>query len=156
MRVEKTMFTSWLCNQALLLSSPAFSGTQSTPSFVHSFFFGPTDRPSIIRDGTMGNETIYWDGLKFSNCWLTGTQRLRRRSVFVASALVINKLIDDKGFSRIQDLTKTWSRIRDKFMGYRIWLLPRKPDPLVFEYSWEGTWMRNHDLSFQTQQTCLR
>ena len=47
MRVEKTMFTSWLCNQALLLSSPAFSGTQSTPSFVHSFFLArPTDAAS--------------------------------------------------------------------------------------------------------------
>ena len=31
---------------------------------IHSFFFFfPTDRPTITRDGAMGNETFYWDGL---------------------------------------------------------------------------------------------
>ena len=36
------------------------------------FFARPTDRPTITRDGPMGNETLYWDGLNFShkNRWL--------------------------------------------------------------------------------------
>ena len=29
---------------------------------VHSFFL-PTDRPTITRDGAMGNETFFWDSL---------------------------------------------------------------------------------------------
>ena len=36
MIIKKTTFSSWLCSQAFLLSSPASSGTQ-TPSSVHSF-----------------------------------------------------------------------------------------------------------------------
>ena len=35
-------------------------------TFKCSFFFvggGATDRPTITRDGAMGNETFYWDGL---------------------------------------------------------------------------------------------
>ena len=40
---------------------PALSGTQE-PSSVH-FFFWATDRPTITRDGAMGNKTFYWDGL---------------------------------------------------------------------------------------------
>ena len=43
--VEKTTFSSWLCNQASLLSIPASSGTQS-PSSTHSFFFFLPDRPT--------------------------------------------------------------------------------------------------------------
>ena len=41
------MLLSWLCNQAFLLSSPAFSGTQ-TPSSVHFFFYFAwlSERPS--------------------------------------------------------------------------------------------------------------
>ena len=27
------------------------------------FFFCPTDRPTITRDGAIGNKTFYWDGL---------------------------------------------------------------------------------------------
>ena len=27
------------------------------------FFTRPSDRPTITRDGAMGNETFYWDGL---------------------------------------------------------------------------------------------
>ena len=50
-------------NQVSLLSSPTFSGTQ-TPSSVHFFLAQPTERPTITRDGAMGNETFYWDGLK--------------------------------------------------------------------------------------------
>ena len=42
---------------------PALSGTQE-PSSVHFFLGGgATDRPTITRDGAMGNETFYWDGL---------------------------------------------------------------------------------------------
>ena len=56
-------FSSWLCNQAFLLSNPVSSKTQ-TPSSVHIFFFFcPTDRPTITRDGAIGNKTFYWDGL---------------------------------------------------------------------------------------------
>ena len=52
-------------NQVFLFSSPAFSGTQ-TRSSVHSFlFFFRPDRPTISRDGAMGNETFYWDGLTY-------------------------------------------------------------------------------------------
>ena len=32
-------------------------------TFKCSFFFCATDRPTITRDGAMGNETCYWDGL---------------------------------------------------------------------------------------------
>ena len=34
-------------------------------TFKCSFFWGggATDRPTITRDGAMGNETFYWDGL---------------------------------------------------------------------------------------------
>ena len=28
------------------------------------FFVCPTDRPTITKDGAMGNETFYWDGLR--------------------------------------------------------------------------------------------
>ena len=59
--VEKTTFSSCLCNQAFLLSSLALSRTQ-TPSSAH-FFFCPIDRPTITRDGVMGDEPFYWDGL---------------------------------------------------------------------------------------------
>lgn len=51
----------YINNQAVLLSSPAVSETQ-TPSSVYSllpFFFA---RPTITRDGAMGNETFHWDG----------------------------------------------------------------------------------------------
>ena len=27
------------------------------------FFFSPIDRPTITRDGAMGDKTFYWDGL---------------------------------------------------------------------------------------------
>ena len=39
------------------------TGTQSFHSFFF-FFFGPTDRPTITRDGAMGKETFYGHGLK--------------------------------------------------------------------------------------------
>ena len=32
--------------------------------FILLFFFFLTDRPTTTRDGAMGNETFYWDGLK--------------------------------------------------------------------------------------------
>ena len=64
-------------NQAFLFSSPAFSGTQ-TPGSVHSLslfsFFWP-DRPTITRDGVIGNKTFYCDGLindvkdRLENVW---------------------------------------------------------------------------------------
>ena len=38
------MLSSWLCNQAFLLSSPAFSGTHTASSVF--FFFRPTDPPT--------------------------------------------------------------------------------------------------------------
>ena len=31
------------------------------------FFPRPTDRRTITRDGAMGNETFYWDGLSVSH-----------------------------------------------------------------------------------------
>ena len=74
MIVKKTTFSSWLCNQAFLLSSTAFFLTQ-TPLSVHSFFFCSTNRPTITRDGAMGNETFYWHGLSWASeqlhCWRT-------------------------------------------------------------------------------------
>lgn len=39
---------------------------------------------------------------------------------FLQHQLVINKFINEKGFSKIHDLTKTWSRIRKTFTGYGI------------------------------------
>ena len=43
--------------------------------FIHFFFF-LHDRPThpTIRDGVMGNETFYWDGLSLEkkNMWLVG------------------------------------------------------------------------------------
>ena len=82
MILRKTTFSSWLCNQVFLFSSPAFSGAQ-TPSSVHSlFFFGPTDRPTITRDGAMGNETFYWDGLRLETSYYV--------TMFVPGLLFIN------------------------------------------------------------------
>ena len=37
--------------------------TRPLQVFIHFlFFFCPTDRPTIGRDGAMGNGTFYWDG----------------------------------------------------------------------------------------------
>ena len=36
---------------------------RSLQVFVFFFFFCPIDRPTITRDGAMGDETFYWDGL---------------------------------------------------------------------------------------------
>ena len=49
-------------NQAFVLRSPAFAGTQN-PSCVYFYFFCPTDRPTFERGRAMGKETFYWDGL---------------------------------------------------------------------------------------------
>ena len=67
----KTTFSSWLCNQNLLLSSLTFSGTQTTSS-VQFFLFLP-DWPTHhhTRYGEMGNKTFYWDDLinDFAKSW---------------------------------------------------------------------------------------
>ena len=60
----KELRTKWPRNQALVLSSPAYTGTQN-PSCVHSFFFCPTDRPCPLlshlheREGD-GKRHILW------------------------------------------------------------------------------------------------
>ena len=61
MIVEKTKFSSWLCNQAFSLSSPAFSETQ-TPSSIHSFFLPDRLTHHHKRRGDR-KRNILFDGL---------------------------------------------------------------------------------------------
>ena len=53
-------------NQAFVLSSLPFTGTQNS-SCVHSLFFCPTGQPTFTRRRAMGNKTFYWDGLRGMN-----------------------------------------------------------------------------------------
>ena len=105
--VEKTTFSSWLCNQAFLLSSLAFSGTQ-IPSSVHSLFFaGPTDSPS--------QETGWW-----------------KTKHFMGKALRLGSLtVDSCSFSfSAESLTQEWLvsffkgalRVREKETWAERWL----------------------------------
>ena len=100
LQILKELRTKGPRNQAFVLSSPTFTGTQ-TSSCVHPFFFvRPTNPPTFTRGRAMGNETFYWDGLighsgewSWSTSWLlivcnnllsrmTGIRR-RKPSIFL-------------------------------------------------------------------------
>ena len=99
--VEKTTFSSCLCNHAFLLSSLALSRTQ-TPSSAH-FFFRPIDRPTITRDGAMGDEPFYWDGL-------AGTEMLLITSCagLYVKYLNLNSLSGQPTLLNLQKATVCW------------------------------------------------
>ena len=102
--------------QAFLLSNPAEPGLLWNPDLLKcSFFFrgvegrgrGGDDRLTITRDGAMGNETFYWDGLSSKS---TQAQNIGNANNECPKILINSRSFWKNKITRLGRLLICWKR----------------------------------------------